>query len=254
MNPQEECNFCDIIENLRSILRNIADTCKHKTSSCCCSNSVEFLLNELKLISSISQEKSDDVNNNFFCKNLNGKLVYFCFVCCKNRDSFKQSLWTTSGVHSDKTFVLRGRMQRHLISREHQENLKKSERTSSGRIDEKKDFNSVSEACTENACIAVQLMSSYSLPYRFYTDFLCAIDIMLSKMSSSFIHPVGNINHSLNAVKPLLIACYHAYVERKKIELNCLNKVTNRLKKLMISVDMGKAENDVTRQVISITS
>ena len=61
-------NFCDIIDNLRSISRHIADTYKHQISCCCCSNSVDYLLNELKLLSSISQEKFDAVKNNFFAR------------------------------------------------------------------------------------------------------------------------------------------------------------------------------------------
>ena len=67
----------------------------------------------------------------------------------------------------------------------------------------KQTLESLITSCTENACIAVQLMASYSLPYRFYTDFLLSIDLMLSKISSAYIHPVGNINHSLNAIKPI---------------------------------------------------
>ena len=58
-------------------------------------------------------------------------------------------------MNSDKTLVLRSRMQRHLISKEPQENLKKFERISSGRVDKEMDLNSVGETCTENACIAV---------------------------------------------------------------------------------------------------
>ena len=120
----------------------------------------------------------------------------------------------------------------------------------------KQTLESLITSCTENACIAVQLMASYSLPYRFYTDFLLSIDLMLSKISSAYIHPVGNINHSLNAVKPLLIACHEAFrcFFREEKKIASLNEITEEPRKFMVALDMGKADADVDRQVICVTS
>ena len=76
----------------------------------------------------------------------------------------------------------------------------------------------VSQAITENYCVAGKFSAVHKLPTRFYLELYDFTDVILetSNNDKKFFHPLGNKQHHKSGIKSAQIACYEAHIDEMR--------------------------------------